>query len=82
MSADDLRAMVTATPFVPFRLYMTNGRKLDVHHPDYVRFEKRVRTAVVFECDDPADVYTYSNLVQIAIIHITRTEPLETASPR
>ena len=81
MTADDLRNLLKTRPFIPFRIYMTDGRLLDVRHPDYVHIDKRGRVAVVFETADP-ESYTYDSYAQITLLHVTRTEPLETASPR
>ncbi len=81
MTADDLRNLLKKSPFVPFRICMTDGKLLDVRHPEHVLIDKRGRVAVVFEIDDP-DAHTYNNYAQITLLHVTRTEPLETASPR
>ena len=81
MSADDLRNLLKASPFVPFRIYMTDGKLLDVNHPEFVHIDRRGRVAVVFESDDPAS-HTYTSYAQITLLHVTRTEPLETAAPR
>ncbi len=81
MNTDDLRNLLKASPFVPFRLYMTDGKILDVPHPEFVRIDKRGRVAVVFESYDP-ESFTYASYAQITLLHVTRTEPLETAAPR
>ena len=81
MTADDLRNLLTTNPFVPFRLYLTDGKLLDVHHPDFVLIDKRGRMAMIFEAEGPK-ARTYSSYAQIALLHVTRTEPLETAAPR
>ena len=81
MSADDLRNLLKASPFVPFRVYMTDGKLLDVRHPEYVHIDQRGRVAVIFESDD-SESFTYTRYAQVTLLHITRTEPLETASPR
>jgi hypothetical protein len=81
MTADDLRNLLKAKPFIPFRIYMTDGRLLDVRHPEFVRIDRRGRVAMVYESYDP-ESYTYDSYAQITLLHVTRTEPLETASPR
>jgi hypothetical protein len=59
---------------------MTDGRTFDVRHPDFVLIGKR-GGAVVFESDDPTS-HDYDRFANIAVLHVTRAEPLETASPR
>jgi hypothetical protein len=81
MTADDLRNLLKTSPFIPFRIYMTDGKILDVRHPDYVLIDRRGRVAMVYEADNP-ESRTYTSYAQITLIHVTRTEPLETASPR
>ncbi len=81
MSADDLRRLLTANPFSPFRLYMTDGKLLDVRHPEYVLIDHRGRTAMVYESYEQ-EPRTYTSYAQITLLHVSRTEPLETASPR
>ncbi len=34
MRLEDIRALMRATPFRPFRMHLTNGETYDVYHPD------------------------------------------------
>ncbi len=34
MRIEDIRALMRAAPFRPFRVYLTNGETYDIHHPD------------------------------------------------
>ena len=36
MTADDVRLFIKRQPFRPFTIYMSDGRKLAVRHPDFV----------------------------------------------
>jgi hypothetical protein len=36
MTAQQLREVVQASPFVPFTLHMANGRSFHVPHPDFI----------------------------------------------
>jgi len=36
MTAQDIRELLLASPFRPFRLQLANGRSLRVPHPDFV----------------------------------------------
>jgi len=65
MTADQLRKALHARPFRPFTLYMADGRKLRVVHPDFVAISPTGRTAAVYpEGDDGAD--------QIDLLLVTR----------
>src|SRR5947209_712638 len=37
MTADDVRVLLRAQPFRPFRLICHDGRRFDITHPNYVR---------------------------------------------
>jgi hypothetical protein len=80
MDPNDLEELIKTSPFVPFRLCMTDGRTLDVHHPEFVQIGKR-GNAVIFERDDPRSS-RFDRYVHVAILHIARAEPLETVAPR
>jgi hypothetical protein len=79
MDPDDLQELRNARPFVPFRLYMADGRTFDVRHPEFVLVGRR-GNAVIFESDD-ATSRRFDRYAHIAVLHATRAEPLETASP-
>jgi hypothetical protein len=48
MNAETLRQALHARPFRPFILYMADGEKLPVIHPDYIAISPTGRTAHVF----------------------------------
>ena len=79
MTPQDLNRLLTAKPFEPFRLFLTDGRTLDVHHPDFVLVGPR--HAHIYEVDDP-ESRTYTNWVIVGLLHIVRAEPLATTAPR
>ena len=47
MTAVEIRQFTEATPFVPFRMRMADGRKLDVPHPGFVYLFKTESNAIV-----------------------------------
>jgi len=47
MTATEVRQLAEATPFVPFRLHLADGRRLDVPHPDFLYFFKTEPSAIV-----------------------------------
>jgi hypothetical protein len=70
MNEEELRIAVLAEPFEPKRLYLSDGREIDIPRPGSIAIGRRT-TAVVVD----GMIHTISNL------HITRVEPLlETAS--
>lgn len=47
MSFDELRDLVHAAPFQPFTMYLSDGRKVRVPHPDFIALSGDRRTAIV-----------------------------------
>ena len=79
MTPQDLNRLLTAKPFESFRIFLTDGRTFDVHHPDFVLVGQR--TAHIYEVDDP-ESRIYSNYAIVGLLHIVRAEPLATTAPR
>ena len=51
MTNRDLRDAVTEQPFLPFRIRMTDGRMIEVKHPDFVMVHPGDRTFVFYDYD-------------------------------
>jgi hypothetical protein len=47
MTSDKIRELVKRKPFSPFRIYMNDGQKLDVNHPDFIAMHPEARTTVI-----------------------------------
>ena len=47
MTFDELRDLVHAGPFQPFTMYLSDGRKVRVPHPDFIALSGDRRTAIV-----------------------------------
>jgi hypothetical protein len=47
MTADAVRKLLHATPFVPFGLELANGRTLRVPHPNFVSLSHGGRTLII-----------------------------------
>ncbi len=72
MSARDLLELLRKRPFVPFRIYATDGRTYDVRHPDQALV---LRTRVILPLPtDAAEVPERSE--HLALIHVVRFEEL------
>ena len=66
----DLRARMSASPFVPFRICMTDGKVYDIaNHDGMLVGQNSVYVGVPSEPDGPAE-----HVVQCAILHIARIE--------
>ncbi len=77
MSPQDLLELLRTCPFVPFRLYATDGRSYEVHYPDQALV---LRTRVVLPIPTAEEVPERSE--HLALIHVVRAEelPQESAS--
>lgn len=56
MTVERLQATQHAQPFRPYRIHMADGRRLDVHHPDFVARSPTGRTIVVYKPDDTSEI--------------------------
>ncbi len=52
MTLERFRDAMRAQPFVPFRVYLADGRSISVVHPEYVAWNPGGRTAVIIQPDD------------------------------
>lgn len=74
-----LQSYMTANPFAPFRLVMTDGRSFEIRFPAMLMPGRT--TAVVGVALDPAAPDVFDQFVSVANIHIVRIEPLPVAAP-
>ncbi len=80
MRPEDILEILRATPFEPFRVYLTDGAVYEIRHPDMAIVQRsKVIVAVPGPAapDGPAE-----RTVNCALIHITRTEVLNGAAGR
>ena len=63
MNADELRRIHATRPFEPFTLFLTDGRRFDVAHPEFLAFFPARRSIIVTHDDASFDV--------IDLIHAT-----------
>jgi len=77
MTPQDITRLLERTPFVPFRLHLTNGQMFEAKHPDFVWvFRSRLELAV------PAaeDARIKHRAEHISLLHIARIEELPVAA--
>lgn len=80
MRAEDLMEMLRKRPFVPFRIYMTDGQTYDIVHPEAV-LVLRSRAVIGLRPDPETKIADWSE--DIALVHIVRTSaiPVEGRAP-
>ena len=47
MTSEQIRKMIRARPFEPFRVFLADGRELQVQHPEMIAVTGGGRTAIV-----------------------------------
>ncbi len=70
----DLRALLKASPFVPFRLHLSEGNYVDVKHPEFVL--PGGRYAVIGLVDPAKPEAPIDRHVTIFYLHVNRIETL------
>ena len=79
MRPDDVREFVQSKPFHPFRITLTDGRTLDVHHPELIMIG---RATVSIGTPWPGMTEPiYDRVVVVSLLHIMHIEPLEKHAP-
>lgn len=75
----ELQKKLKQTPFQPFRLCLTDGVSYEIRHPEMLFLGKR--GCVVGIAENPEDT-AYDWSVDIDLLHVIRTEPLEAPAPK
>jgi hypothetical protein len=78
MTANDIRVEMRGQPFVPKRIFVSDGSQYDVHHPDMCMIG--LASIVVGIVTDPGSPY-YEQAVRIDNRHVTRILPLPITAP-
>jgi hypothetical protein len=75
MPPEDIKEALQREPFVPFRICLTDGTRYEIRHQDLVMVGKR---SLVIGLAEPsqADAF-YDRYVTVALIHVTRLEPID-----
>jgi hypothetical protein len=74
MLIDTIREHLRASPFEPFVVQMTDGRKFEVPHPDFAALSPKGTTLFVFRNDADGSGISFSTLL------IASVEPLRPAA--
>jgi len=78
MRPDDLRRLLQQRPFRPFRFFVLETTVFEVHPPEVIMVGQS--TLVLDLVDASAPLPLARRTVTIALLHITRLEPLASAS--
>jgi len=70
ITAAHIRELLEARPFQPFRIFVSDGSRHDVPHPEFAWvFGSRIFVGV--PSDEPGGV-----VKQLSLLHVSRIEPL------
>ena len=72
MTIGQLREVVKAVPFRPFRLHLGDGGALDVPHPDFLAIHPTGRVAIVFGPKDQFEIVDTLLVTSIEVGNGTR----------
>ncbi len=78
-TAQQLRALLSARPFVPFRLVMSDGGSLEVRSPEQVFVGRHM--AIVGLLDPGATGTLFDVFTHFTYLHVTRVEYLVPGAP-
>ena len=77
MPPAELLQLIRRRPFIPFRIHMSDGTIYEIQHPEMAMIG--VASATI-GFPERAEMPLYTRTEIIALRHIVRLEPLETAS--
>jgi hypothetical protein len=66
MTIDGLKQWHDARPFNPFIMRLTNGRRLRVHHPEFLARSPSGRTITLYSLDESAETVDLLHVVSIS----------------
>jgi hypothetical protein len=75
----DMRSLLTAKPFAPFQLVLSDGRTVPVLSPEVVAAARRFAVVVLLDpaaVDTPADRW-----ITVYYMHVTAVEMLQAGAP-
>ena len=77
MHPAEIKQMLDARPFVPFRVHMSDGKHLDINHPELAVLS-RISLHVGESVTDPLTEIP-PRITMVSPLHIVRLEPLVAA---
>ena len=67
MTTDELSRVHQAQPFQPFTMYLADGRKLHVPHPEFLSRHPKGRTVIVFHEDGLFSIVDSFHITEIEV---------------
>ena len=67
MTTEELSRVQEAHPFQPFTVYLADGRKLHVPHPEFLSRHPKGRTVIVFHEDGLFSIVDSFHMTEIEI---------------
>jgi len=80
MRPDDIRQLLAAKPFRPFRFTLTDGTSYEVRHPELV-YVGRSTIFLGIPAKEEPEQPIYDDFRLIGLLHIMQAEPLDSAAP-
>ena len=74
MRAEELRDLLGRRPFVPIRIYFTDGTAYDVKHPEMALL---TRSTVEIGLEEKEGARIADRVVYCSLVHIVRVENLD-----
>jgi len=69
---EKLRVLLNRDPFLPFRIFVSDGKEYEIRQAESAMVEQSTITIVYPVVSSPADAIQHD--VTIALIHVTRVE--------
>lgn len=79
MRAEELRQLLDRRPFVPVRLYFSDGTAYDIRHPEMAFL---TRSTVEIGISEKEGVRIFDRVIYCTLLHIVRVEDLNGQTPR
>jgi hypothetical protein len=76
MRPEEFKSLLDARPFVPFRVFLTDGKTYDVLHPEFV-WVLRARVDIAVPADPRTGIVDHVD--HCSLLHIVRVEDLQTS---
>jgi hypothetical protein len=73
---EDLRRLLEAQPFRPFRVTLTTGRIYEIRHPEFALLTHRLLRISVPDAVSNYDSPTGEEFIGVAVVHIVQYEYL------
>ena len=78
-TGNDMRALLTTKPFVPFQLVLSDGRTISVLSPEIVTAGRRYAVIGILDADQ-TDTF-FDRYVIVYYMHVTAVEMLQAGEP-